>query len=61
MGGGENKIEEVGKMISPGWECLTLSYLIWYLVMDLSRAASGVVMVICCSVEYSDIAETFIA
>jgi hypothetical protein len=29
--------------------------------MDLSRAASGVVMVICCSVEYSDIAETFIA
>lgn len=29
--------------------------------MDLSRAAPGVVMVICCSVEYSDIAETFIA
>jgi len=45
-----------------GLEKPDLFSLIWYLVTDLSRAASGVVMVICWwSVKCSGIAETFIA
>lgn len=35
--------------------------LIWDMAVDLSRAASGVVMVRCCRVQCSGIAATFVA